>query len=336
VFPYYELPVRAPEFIGGLIVAYSAGQATHFHGYFPEADRIMFKPTQKGHKVSHYVVEQIRDAILKGEFKPGDRLASERELIGQFEVSKASMREALRVLEGMGLIETKKGTGGGIFAAEVNMNTTVHSLTNFLHFKNVSVGDITALRYFLEPRLAQIAVSKITENDIRILEALTNSEVGAQLRKDQGGIGFHYHIARFSENPLLILIMDFIESLLADLKTKLNPGAEFYDEVEHDHFRIIECFRRKDGNGVSREMAAHVLRVGRYLANLAGTSPFSASEFQQGRPAGLSSDPEDHLIESNHEPILQPPAQKSLEDLGLLLRHVGNGDLYLIQVNSEL
>jgi GntR family transcriptional regulator, transcriptional repressor for pyruvate dehydrogenase complex len=297
----------------------------------------MFKPAQKGQKVSHYIVEQIRDAILMGEFKPGDRLAYERELVDQFQVSKASMREALRVLEVMGLIETRKGTGGGIFAAEVNMNTTVHSLTNFLHFKNVSVGDITALRYFLEPRLAQIAVPKITEKDIRILEAMTNDEVGAlPTPKDQRTIGFHYHIARFSENPLLILLMDFIESLLADLKVKLNPGADFYDEVELDHFRIIECFRRKDGIGVGKEMASHVLRVGRYLANLAGSSPFIPSEFKREGLAGPSIDPENQLIGSNHEPLLPLPVQKSLEDLGLLLNHVGNGDLYLIQVKSEL
>ncbi|MBI5251137.1 MAG: FadR family transcriptional regulator [Desulfomonile tiedjei] len=296
----------------------------------------MFTPTQKGRKVSHYVVEQIRDAILRGEFKPGDRLASERELISQFQVSKASMREALRVLEGMGLIETRKGTGGGIFAAEVNMNTTIHSLTNFLSFKNVSIGDITALRYFLEPRLAQIALSKITEHDIRVLETMTNEEVSAPPTKDQRGIGFHYYIARFSENPLLILIMDFIESLLADLKVKLDPGAEFYEEVGHDHFKIIECFRRKDVNGVKNDMASHVLRVGQYLANLAGTTPFVPLEFQQIGPVGQTVDTEGQLIGSNHEPLLPLPAQKSLEDLGLLLRHVGNGDLYLIRVKSEL
>ena len=79
--------------------------------------------------------------------------------------------------------------------------------------------------------------------------------------------------------------MDFIESLLADLKIKLNPGAEFYDEVEHDHLRIIECFRRKDGNGVRKEMAAHVLRVGRYLANLAGTLPLQRLGIRS-RPVG--------------------------------------------------
>jgi GntR family transcriptional repressor for pyruvate dehydrogenase complex len=295
----------------------------------------MFKPNEKSHKVSHYVVEQIRDAILRGAFKPGDRLASERELIAQFQVSKASMREALRVLEGMGLIEARKGTGGGIFAAEVNMNTTVHSLTNFLHFKNVSIGDITALRYFLEPRLAQMAAPKVTDNDIRVLETMTNDEVNGYPTNDQRGIGFHYYIARLSENPLLILIMDFIESLLADLKVGLNPEPDFYDEVGYDHFKIIECVRRKDVNGVRKEMASHVLRVGDYLAKRAGSVPFDASGFQLVGPAGSVIDPEDQLIGSNHNPPFPSSAQKTLEDLGLLLKHVGNGDFYLIQVKSD-
>ncbi|MCX5873897.1 MAG: FadR/GntR family transcriptional regulator [Deltaproteobacteria bacterium] len=297
----------------------------------------MFKPTQKSHKVSHYVVEQIRDAILTGEFKPGDRLASERELVDQFQVSKASMREALRVLEVLGLIQTRKGTGGGIFAAEVNMNTTVHSLTNFLHFKNVSVGDITMLRYILEPPLAQIASSRVTEDDIRILETMTNEEVSAPRHvKDLRAIGFHYHIARFSENPLLILLMDFIEGLLVDLKVKLNPGSEFYDEVEQDHYRIIECFRRKNDVGVKKEMAAHVLRVGSHLARLAGSASFSPSDIQGDSylysEAGLAVYPPS----PDHEGPLPPAAQKSLQELGVLLRHVGTRDLYFVQVNGQL
>ncbi|MGO8878168.1 MAG: FadR/GntR family transcriptional regulator [Desulfomonilaceae bacterium] len=295
----------------------------------------MFKPTQKGHKVSHYVVEQIRDAILTGEFKPGDRLASERELVDQFQVSKASMREALRVLEGMGLIETRKGTGGGIFAAEVNMNTTVHSLTNFLHFKNVSVGDITMLRYFLEPQLAQIAVTKVTENDIRILGTMTDDEVNAAPVKDQRGIGFHYYIARFSENPLLILLMDFVESLLADLKIKLNPGPEFFHEVEQDHYRIIECFKRRDGVAVKKEMADHVVRVGRFLAKLAGSVPFYPSEFQSVSRSLCKQSLVCHSLVTNHNESLPLIAEETLQDLGVLLRRVDNGELYLVKFNGK-
>jgi GntR family transcriptional regulator, transcriptional repressor for pyruvate dehydrogenase complex len=296
----------------------------------------MFKAAPKTNKVSHHVVEQVRDAILTGEFKPGDRLASQRELVEQFQVSKASMREALTVLEGMGLIEARKGTGGGIFAAEVDMKTTVHSLTNFLHFKNVSVGDITMLRYFLEPHLAEIALSRMTKHEIRILETMTNDEVSAPSAIDKQGIGFHYYIARFSDNPLLILLMDFIESLLADLKVTLNPGSEFYDEVKRDHHRIVACFKRKDSVNVKKEMAAHVLRVGRHMATLAQTAPFSPASFQGDDflypEAGQTTYPR---ISGNEGP-LPPEAQKSLQELGVLLRHVGKTDLYFVQVKDEL
>ena len=88
----------------------------------------MFKPSIKTEKVSSHIIEQIRDAILSGRLKPGDRLASERELIMQFQVSKATMREALRVLEVMGLIEIRKGVSGGVFIAEVEMSTTINSI----------------------------------------------------------------------------------------------------------------------------------------------------------------------------------------------------------------
>jgi GntR family transcriptional regulator, transcriptional repressor for pyruvate dehydrogenase complex len=296
----------------------------------------MFKPAPKTNKVSHYVVEQVRDAILTGGFKPGDRLASQRELVDQFQVSKASMREALTVLEGMGLIEARKGTGGGIFAAEVDMKTTVHSLTNFLHFTNVSVGDITMLRYFLEPHLAEIGLSRMTKHDIRILETMTNEEGTAPPVKEKYGIGFHHFIARFSENPLLIMFMDFIESLLADLKVTLHPGRDFYDEVKQDHHRIIACFRTKDGVNAKKEMAAHVLRVGSHLAALAETAPFNPSSLQRDHFLYTEGALSTYSCMSGNEGPLPPEAQKSLQDLGVLLRPVGKRELYFVQVKDEL
>ncbi len=296
----------------------------------------MFKPAPKTDKVSHYVVEQLRDAILTGEFKPGDRLASQRELVEQFQVSKASMREALTVLEGMGLIEARKGTGGGIFAAEVDMKTTVLSLTNFLHFKNVSVGDITMLRYFLEPHLAEIALSRMTKHDIRTLETMTNEEGSGRPVKEKQGIGFHYFIARFSDNPLLIMLMDFIESLLADLKVTLNPGREFYRDVAQDHHKIIACFKGKDGVGVKKEMAAHVLRVGNHLAILAETAPFNPSNFEGDHFLHTEAGPATYPYMSGNDGPLPAEAQKSLQELGVLLRHVGKSDLYFVQVKDGL
>ena len=69
----------------------------------------MFLPAEKKDKISDYVIDQIRDGILSGKFKAGEFLGSEKDLLADFSVSKASIREALRVLEVMGLVEIKAG-----------------------------------------------------------------------------------------------------------------------------------------------------------------------------------------------------------------------------------
>ena len=130
----------------------------------PFRDKSLFQAAKKTFKISDQIIDQIRDAVLSGKLKPGNRLASEKELADQFGVSKATMREAMRVLEVLGLIEIRKGLGGGIFIAEVGMRTTIHSIINFLHFQPVSIKEITMLRYLIEPTVAQIAASKITDN----------------------------------------------------------------------------------------------------------------------------------------------------------------------------
>ena len=132
----------------------------------------LFQAASRTHKISDQIIEQIRNAILSGRFKPGDKVASEKELMSEFGVSKATLREALRVLEGMGLVEIRKGIAGGVFIAEVDMKTTIHGIINFLHFREVSVKDITMIRYLLEPPVAQIAALRIQPEDIIKLESM--------------------------------------------------------------------------------------------------------------------------------------------------------------------
>jgi GntR family transcriptional repressor for pyruvate dehydrogenase complex len=276
----------------------------------------MFKAALKSQKVSQHVIDQIRGAILSGKLKPGDKVASERELIDQFLISKGSMREALRVLEGTGLIQLKKGMGGGVFVAEVDMNTTVNNLANFLHFKNVSIRHITTLRYLLEPHLAQIAATEIGKSDIRILETITDQELNSPLDEHPKGVGFHYHVARFSENPLFILLMDFIEGLLADLKVKLKPGPDFYQQVAQDHYRIINCFRNRDGVGAGKEMMNHVLHVGTHLAKLSGEAPVSQHRAFENSSFFKQTDSPGHLRLSPVQELFGFVARKSPEDFG--------------------
>jgi len=167
----------------------------------------MFTSATKNEKISDHIIRQIRNAILCGDFKAGDRLGSEKELMEDFGVSKASVREALRVLEVMGLIEIRKGISGGIFVAEVDMQTTLNSITNFLHFKTVSIKDITMVRYLLEPSLGLFLASIVTKKDIKQLEKMIARPTIDPKDEVSREISFHRYLARLSQNPLLILIM---------------------------------------------------------------------------------------------------------------------------------
>ncbi|MFZ0134687.1 MAG: GntR family transcriptional regulator, partial [Desulfobacterales bacterium] len=105
----------------------------------------MFK-TARVNRISHNIVDQIRENILAGKLKPGDRLPSEKELSTEFGVSKASLREALRALESLGMLEVKQGMSGGAFVKEVDLETARNNMFNYIFFQNPSIGEFTQLR----------------------------------------------------------------------------------------------------------------------------------------------------------------------------------------------
>lgn len=238
----------------------------------------MFQAAKKTFKISDQIIDQIRDAILSGKLKPGDRLASEKELADQFSVSKATMREAMRVLEVMGLIEMRKGVSGGIFIAEVDMRTTIHSIINFLHFQPISIKEITMLRYLIEPTVAQIAASKITAKDIQNLKKTLDEKTFGIDSEISREISFHRYLARMAENTLLILIVDFVDNLLVSLKSKMKLGPDFYRDVRKSHQQILDCIIKKDGPGAALAMTRDLLEVDRYLSLVMGSVPFDRAE----------------------------------------------------------
>jgi GntR family transcriptional repressor for pyruvate dehydrogenase complex len=220
----------------------------------------------KSNKVSQHITEQIRNAIFDGRLKPGDKLPSERELVGKFRVSKATLREALRSLEVLGFLEIRKGVSGGAFVTEVDMTKARDSFTNFLLFKNLSLKDLSEVRLLLEPYIAEKATLSITKDDLRRLEELikdseraVKSNIGFESRKIE--IEFHRIIASITGNPILMFILDFVENLLIDTKEILKPGKEFSGKVLRAHKRIYNALLGRNVKKVHEEMVRHIREV---------------------------------------------------------------------------
>lgn len=223
--------------------------------------------------ITQKIIDQIRTAILDGKLKPGDILPPEKELMEQFGVSKQTLREALRALEHMGLIDVRKGIGGGAHIVEVDIEVTKQSLANFLYFKNLSIENLSELRKLIEPHAAEKAARDMSKEDLAHLEQLNNTarnNLDNNFLEDMSHneINFHRVIANNTGNPILILILDFVENLLEDFKKVLKPDLAFSKSVLDAHDRIFNAICDKDPEKASAEMYQHVQNVEQHLAKL--------------------------------------------------------------------
>ncbi len=270
----------------------------------------IFAAAKKEEKVTDYIISQVRDAIMSGKLQPGNRLASEKELIEEFQVSKATLREALRSLETMGLVEIRQGATGGIFLTEVNSQTLMHSMMNFMHFQPVSVREITMLRYLLEPHIARLAALKITAEEIAQLTSCVENGESAGWSPREKNTRFHHYLSRITKNPLLILIVDFVDHLLDEMKQSLDLGPAFHTMVQESHRNILDCLVQKDAAGAGRAMAEDVVKVGAFMSEKMGEESFDPARFA---PPG--------------EAILRTI---SADGGAKILKDLGSADLYLV------
>jgi len=223
--------------------------------------------------ITQKIIAQIRTAILAGKLKPGDVLPPEKELTEQFGVSKQTLRESLRALEHMGLIDVRKGIGGGAHIVEVDIEVTKQSLANFLYFKDLTIENLSELRKLIEPHAAGKAAEHISKDDLVELGKLNetardnlNNNLLEEMSHDE--INFHRVIAQNTGNPILILILDFVENLLEDFKKVLKPDLAFSKSVLDAHDKIYQAICDKDPKKASTEMYQHVYDVELHLAKL--------------------------------------------------------------------
>jgi len=197
----------------------------------------------KSTKVYEMVMEQIKDLVKKGELKSGDRLPSERELCEKLEVSRASIREALKALQMLGLIETKHGEGN--FINENFENSLLEPLSTVFLLLGSKSESVLELRKIIEPETAVLAAKNITNEQLielkEIMEELNNTsdaEACASLDKR-----FHYKIAQASGNHLISTIMFSVSSLIEKYieNSKINTLNKTLVKTQHEEiYRALE------------------------------------------------------------------------------------------------
>lgn len=217
-------------------------------------------------RVSKEIIDQVRDLISSGRLKPGDRLPSERELALTFRVGRSTVREAIRSMESLGLIEVRAGEG--TFLAGPSARNTQDPLTANLfkawstHFKLFEV------RAVLEPSLAALAARRATPEQIKVMRGILADQERDILRGETGkkeDSEFHHLIAEATGNEILHRIADSLMTLLGETReTSLQHSGRPSRSLKQ-HWAILEAIEGRNPGAAERRMQEHIRSIERLI-----------------------------------------------------------------------
>jgi GntR family transcriptional repressor for pyruvate dehydrogenase complex len=220
---------------------------------------------------SSILARKLQDAIAEGEIAVGSALPSERVLMSKYNVSRATVREALRVLGAHNLIQVKRGRGGGSFILSATSATVVRSLGEFIIGQNIRYIDLVFARFAIEPAAAaQAAISRTDEK----LANLRRMSIDCERNFDdidkfaEANLNWHRAIAEASGNPLFVA---FLTSIWAALRTA-TAREEFDENIRESvvdvHWRIFEAIRLRDPDAARRRMNRHISAYSEKLSSI--------------------------------------------------------------------
>lgn len=208
-------------------------------------------PSKK--RISDKIRTLLKQAILDGKYKAGDKLPPEAEIAKLYDVSKVSAREALRELETEGLIEKRRGIFGGSFVSEPGSERFVAAVSNAFQFGGLTVTNLAEFREILEPGLAELAAERRTEQDLAVMEEYLQA-IRASIDKgdpDQAkAVGFHRLIADACHNPFISSLMEAVMHIFQQVLAKepdLNTAEKDirYNELFYRHIKNRDGQRAK-------------------------------------------------------------------------------------------
>ena len=228
-------------------------------------DHNIFSPIQT-ERISQKIEEQIKEAIIKGHYRAGDKLPPERDLAKRFHTSRTSIREALRSLEKSGFILIKKGVHGGGFVIKGDSRPAVNSIRDMLRHAQVSLEEVLKMRIIIEPRVAAEAAEKATPDDIARLEDILNQlreEFASEnpLRAYERNPTFHSIVAEITGNQVYIIIMQVLMEIHAYRMSQFKLDEATKKTIARQHGEIIEAIKKRDKKEAFEKMKEHIIDV---------------------------------------------------------------------------
>jgi GntR family transcriptional repressor for pyruvate dehydrogenase complex len=217
-------------------------------------------------RVHEEIADRIRQFILDGTLPAGRPLPSERVLAQRFGVSRGSVRDALRTVEVLGLLEKRHGQG--TFPRELSVDRLVTPLSSVLTYQRDLQTELMDVRRMFEPAVARAAATRVTDEDIATLLQVLDRQ-RRKLAAGQSTIGedtaFHAALARATHNRVAVRLMETLNDLLTEsrrlmLRQKGRPQRSF-----EGHEAIVTAVRRRDPDAAERAMHQHIDQIAELL-----------------------------------------------------------------------
>jgi GntR family transcriptional repressor for pyruvate dehydrogenase complex len=214
------------------------------------------------------VVHQFQQMMRDGVLSQGDRLPSERELAEQFNVSRNSVREALRELDLLGLVESRHGEG--TFVRRPTPSQLMAPFRAVIELSTPAVDSVLEFRMVFEPGVAALAAANLTElGEGQLREAL---EAFERAVIDSGPVetvdaDFHLAIARATGNPTVVAVYSGVYELLHGMRSRLGRSSyEPGDRLVGGHRALFDAIVARDPERAGRLMREHLGDVAADLA----------------------------------------------------------------------
>jgi GntR family transcriptional regulator, transcriptional repressor for pyruvate dehydrogenase complex len=224
---------------------------------------------------------QIRDAILAGQIAEGARLPNERDLAERFEVGRPTVREALRSLEALGIVDIRPGRSGGAYAARPSEATLASALSTLVSLQGATAQELAEFRLSFEADTAWWAARRADADDVTTLEALV-TETRRLLRQiaddwtplTEADARWHEALARATKNRLRIGIsLGLHEPRLRQAPALGKAHARYARTIPTALAKITKAVKTHDADAARAAMLDHVAQWARLNPDVADLDP---------------------------------------------------------------
>ena len=243
------------------------------------------------------IVQRLVNLIAEEGLRPGDKLPSERELMARFSIGRSSLRETLKILSAIGLVEVS--VGEGMFVGRGDLSLIARPLTLGLMMGEGSRNELIETRRVLEVALAGFAAERASEAEIEAiggrLETMRINQTKPE-RYSRADLEFHLAIAQSAHNQVLYNLLHALRHILGALiaRTVMHYDANHMPQSYKVHVPIYDAIRGRDAQVARQAMAAHLNRLEERLAaavSRSRTPPAGSQQAHKTVPTAVNSKP---------------------------------------------